>query len=94
MLYVVSFEIFALKTEGVFFFLKWLKGIVSRDLHICFWYHSIDLKFLHLMEPFVYFLNFVFVSNFFNFAFQLGELTLPQSGAERQDFYYGVSIGN
>jgi hypothetical protein len=22
--------------------------------------HSIDLKFLHLMEPFVYFLNFVF----------------------------------
>jgi hypothetical protein len=30
-----------------------LKGIISRDLHICFWYHSIDRKFLHLKEPFV-----------------------------------------
>jgi hypothetical protein len=28
----------------------YLKGIVSGDLHICFWYHSIDLKLLHLME--------------------------------------------
>jgi hypothetical protein len=24
------------------------KGIVSRDLEVCFWCHSIDLKFLHL----------------------------------------------
>jgi hypothetical protein len=39
---------------------KWdtflIKGIVSRDLHLCFWYHSIDLRFLHLIEPFVCFL--------------------------------------
>jgi hypothetical protein len=26
----------------------YLKGIVSRALHICFLYESIDLKFLHI----------------------------------------------
>jgi hypothetical protein len=25
-----------------------IKGIVSRDLVVCFWCHSIDLKFLHI----------------------------------------------
>jgi hypothetical protein len=70
-----------------------IKGIVLRDFHICFWYHSIDLKFLHLMEPFVYFLNFVFGSNFSIFASQRSELTLFQSGAQRQDFFYWFYIG-
>jgi hypothetical protein len=45
-----------------------IKGIVSRDLHICFWYQSKDLKFLQHMEPLVCFSNFVFVKNFLNFA--------------------------
>jgi hypothetical protein len=36
----------------------------------------IDLKFLHLIEPFVWFLNFVFVSNFLIFASQHSNLTL------------------
>jgi hypothetical protein len=53
-----------------------LKGMVSRDLHICFLYQLIDLNFLHLIEPFVCFLNFVFVSNFSIFASQRSELTL------------------
>jgi hypothetical protein len=44
-------------------------------------------KFLLLMEPFVCFLNFVFVSNFSIFASQRSELTLPQSGAQRQDIF-------
>jgi hypothetical protein len=33
-----------------------------------FWYHLIDLKFLHFMEPFVCFKNYVFESNFSIFA--------------------------
>jgi hypothetical protein len=53
----------SLNRVNIFF----LKGIVSRDLHICFWYQSICLKFLHRMELFVCFLNFVFVSNFWDF---------------------------
>jgi hypothetical protein len=57
------------------------KRTVSRDFHICFRYHSIDLKFLHLIEPFFCFLNFVFVSDFSIFANQRSELTYPVSGA-------------
>jgi hypothetical protein len=69
------------------------KGIVSQDLHI-FWYHSIDLKLLHLIEPFVCFLNFVFVLNFLMFAYQRSELTLYQSGVKRQDIFHWFYIGN
>jgi hypothetical protein len=54
-----------------------LKAFVSRDLHICFLVpFDIDLKFLHLMEPFLCFLNFVFVLNFLIFASQRSEFTL------------------
>jgi hypothetical protein len=41
-----------------------------------FLYDSIGLKLLHLMKPFVSFLNFVFLSNFSIFASQRIELTL------------------
>jgi hypothetical protein len=34
-------------TWKLFMFPCSLEGIASRDLHICFWYQSIDLKFLH-----------------------------------------------
>jgi hypothetical protein len=61
-----------------------LKGVVSQDLHICFWYHSIDLKFLHLMEPFICFLNFVFVS-------QHSELTCPSPGLKDKIFSIGFT---
>jgi hypothetical protein len=63
------------------------KGIDLRYLHIYFLYHSKELKFLHRKEPFVCFLNFVFVSNFSIFACQRGELTLSQSKAQRQDIF-------
>jgi hypothetical protein len=61
-------------------------------LHICFWYHPKDLKFLHLVEPFVCFLNFVFVWNFSIFASQRNELTLSQSGAQRQDIIFPLVL--
>jgi hypothetical protein len=70
------------------------KWIVSRDLHMFFLCHSIDLKFLHLMEPFVCFLNFVFVSNFSIFASRRSELTQSQSGDQRQDIFHWFFIGN
>jgi hypothetical protein len=41
-----------------------------------FLYHWIDLKFLHLMELFVCFLNFVFVYDFSIFLSKPSELTL------------------
>jgi hypothetical protein len=41
-----------------------------------FWYHSIALKFLHLLSLFICFLNFVFVSNFWIFASRRSELNL------------------
>jgi hypothetical protein len=59
-----------------------------------FLYQSIDLKFLHLIEVFVYFLNFVFVSNFSIFASQCSELTLSQSRAQRQYFFHWFYRGN
>jgi hypothetical protein len=53
-----------------------IKGIVSRDFVVCFWYHSIALKFLHLLSLFICFLNFVFVSNFSILASWRSELIL------------------
>jgi hypothetical protein len=49
-----------------------IKGIVSRDLHICFWYRSIDLKLLPLTER----VHFVFLSNFLIFVSRRSESTL------------------
>jgi hypothetical protein len=60
--------------------------LLSIKLFISYLDYSIDLKFLHLMEPFVYFLNFVFKSNFSIFASQRSKLRLYQSRAQRQDF--------
>jgi hypothetical protein len=68
------------------------KGRVSRDLHM-FLVPLIDLRFLHRMEPFVYFLNFVFASNFSLFASQRSELTLSLSGVQKQDFFYWFYTG-
>jgi hypothetical protein len=80
--------------------LRYLKEIVSRDLHICFWYHLIDLKFLRLLEPYVCFLNLVFMSNFFIFASQRSELTLwvdlrfnPSPGLKDRIFCYWFCFG-
>jgi hypothetical protein len=53
-----------------------LKGIVSRDLHICFLVSiDIHLKFLHLMEPLVCF-EISFSSRIFLFS-RLGVVSLP-----------------
>jgi hypothetical protein len=57
-----------------------------------FCYHSIDLKFLHLTEPFICFQNFGFVSHFSIFASQRSELTQFQSGAQRLDFSVGFTL--
>jgi hypothetical protein len=66
-----------------------------------FWYHSIDLTFLHLMEPFACFLNFVFVLNFSIFVSQRSELTLwvdlgfsTRPGPKGRIFCYLFCIGN
>jgi hypothetical protein len=55
--------------------------------HICFWQHSIDLKFLNLMDPFVCFLNFAFVWNISVFSSHRSEFTLSQCGAQRKDIF-------
>jgi hypothetical protein len=69
-----------------------LKGIFSRDLHICFWDHSIELEFLHLMEPFVCFLNFIFVSTFSIFASQrIVSLPCPSPGLKSKIFSIGFT---
>jgi hypothetical protein len=48
---------------------KLLKGIVSRDSVVCFWCHSIALKFLHKGTLFIWFLiSFFFLSTFSIFA--------------------------
>jgi hypothetical protein len=64
-----------------YYALQILRDSLTRFAHLFFWYHSIDLNFLHLMEQFFCFLNFIFVSNFSIFASQRSELTLHQSGA-------------
>jgi hypothetical protein len=71
---------------------------VSRDV---FWYHSIDLKVLRLMEPSVCFLNFVFVSNFSIFVSQRTDLILwldlgfsPSPGLKCKIFFYWFYIIN
>jgi hypothetical protein len=46
------------------------------------------------MEPFVCFLNFVYVANFSILESQRSELTLSQSGAQRQDIFHWFNIGN
>jgi hypothetical protein len=77
------------------------KGIVSRDLHIFFWYHSIDLTFLPFGSMFLCFLDFVFVSNFSIFASRHSELTLwvelafsPSPGLKGKIFSYLFYVGN
>jgi hypothetical protein len=54
---------FVSSTSNNYNIFSFIKEIVSRDLHICFWYHSIDLKFLPFRSMFFCFLNFVFVLN-------------------------------
>jgi hypothetical protein len=44
-----------------------VKGIVSRDLHTCFWYQSADLTLLPLMERGHLLLKFRVRVEFFNF---------------------------
>jgi hypothetical protein len=77
------------------YFVVFFKGIDSRDLYICFWCHSVDLKFQYLINPFVCFLNFVFTSNFLIFAFQCNELTLwvvPLRGSKVRYFSSGFTV--
>jgi hypothetical protein len=41
----------AVAQASVYSLVSWFKGIVSRDLEVCFLCHSIDLKFLPFEEP-------------------------------------------
>jgi hypothetical protein len=60
--------------------LEWsfFKGIVSRDFLVCFWCHSIDLRFL--TDKAQVHLLFVFMSNFSIFAPRRSEFTLVELG--------------
>jgi hypothetical protein len=52
------------------------------------------LMFLIPFDRTLKLLNFVLMSNFSIFASQGSELTLSQSGAQRQDIFHGFYIGN
>jgi hypothetical protein len=54
-------------TELIFLF----KGIISRDFMVCFWYHLIDLKFVHIRSGFI-----CFHVEFFIFASRRSEPSL------------------
>jgi hypothetical protein len=53
---------------------------------VFFWSHSKDLKFLHVLNVFVCFLNCIFVSNFSIFMSRRSVFTYSVSGAGLLDF--------
>jgi hypothetical protein len=53
-------------------------------------YHSIGLKFLHLVEPFVYFLNFVFCRIFRFSHLSVVSLPCPSPGLKGKIFSLGL----
>jgi hypothetical protein len=63
-----------------------LKGIVSRYLHIGFWYHLIDLTFLPLADLFVCFLNFVSLSNILFSRFGIASVLWVELGLAFRNF--------